>query len=462
MLRWPDRKVLFRPAHVADGDLLLFLDGEMKPWKAEKVRRHLESCWTCRVQREKIEQTISRYVQALAAAEGKAEPPNGWREFETRLDHFERDLAVGGEEVHAGFRLPWRMTISGLAIFGCLAAFGWFALPRKSEVGEKGSAKVPAAPRSRTPRAIDQSAAPNEIRPGAIATPRMLEPSREEVLAKAIEIEYALHRVRACLGGEMRVVMERNGLRIAGEPGSPEREKEVQIALAAVSMPAWVQQDVRRPGRATGKVKAPATEVRIAVSGTSMPPPAEDAVRTYLQAHPEAAVAPGGGDRAAMAANYLSRVLSHASAAVREAWALRRLAEAYPTEGMPRQSRWLLETMLRDHVRALSVDVDRAAELIAPVFGLSKTLAPQAAGADSWQEETERLFERVEDFERRASALFGDATDPNVNATLPADSAAALMTGAGQILRRAEFLDRTMASAFSTAPGRVRGEDMRN
>ena len=453
---------MFRPAHLAEEDLLLFLDGEMKPWKAEKVRRHLESCWTCRVQRQKIEQTISSYVQALEAAEGKAEPPKGWREFGTRLDHFDRDLlAVRGEQAHAGFRLPWRMTVLGLAIFGSLAAVGWFALPRKSEVGDKSSGRIPAAPRPGTPGKTEQSAAPNVIHPGAIATARMLQPSREEVLAKAIEIEYALHRVRACLGGEMRVVMERNGLRIAGEPGSPERERELESALAGVSMPARVTRESGRPHRMPAGSRAVAAEVRVKESGTSISSPAEDAVRTYLQAHPEAAGSPGGGDRAAMAANYSSRVLSHASAAVREAWALRRLAETYPTEGMPSQSWWLLETMLRDHVRALSGDVGQAAELIAPVFGLSTTPAPQSAEAGSWQQETKRLFESVEDFERRASALFGDATEPTARAGLVADSAAALIASACQILGGVEFLDRTIASAFSSGPRRVRGEGMK-
>jgi hypothetical protein len=460
MLSWPNRKALFRPAHVADEDLLLFLDGEMKPWKAEKVRRHLESCWTCRAQRQKIEQAISSYVQALDAAVGKAEPPKGWREFETRLDHFDRDLlAVRGKEAHAGFRLPWRMAVLGLAIFGSLAAVGWLAMPRKSEVGETGSGRIPAAPRPGTPGKTEQSAAPNEIRPGAIATARM--PSREEVLAKAIEIEYALHRVRACLGGEMRVVMERNGLRIAGEPGFPERERELQSALAGVSMPAWVTRESGKPGRKLAGSHTVAAEVRVTESGTSIASPAEDAVRTYLQTHPEAAGSPGGGDRAAMAANYSSRVLSDASAAVREAWALRRLAATYPTEGMPSQSRWPLETMLRDHVRALSVHLGGAAELIAPVFGLSKMPAPQSAEPGSWQQETERLFERVEDFERRASALFGDATEPTARAALVGDSAAALLASAGQILSGVESLDGTIASAFSSAPGRVRGEGMK-
>ncbi len=459
MLRWRERKVLFRPAHVAAADLLLFLDGEMKPWKAEKVRRHLESCWTCRAQRQKMEQTISSYVQSLEAAEGRAEPPNGWREFETRLDHFDRDLAVRGEESHAGFRLQWRFVVAGLAIFGCLAAVGWFALPKITEVRENRSAKISAPPNPGTPAKTEPTTALPEIRPEPVAAAPLLPPSREEILAKAIEIEYALHRVGACLGGEMRVVIEPKGLRIAEEPASPERRKELRAALAAVSMPTWV---TRQSGTSDRKPSRAATaEVRVAEPGTATAPPAEDAVRTYLQAHPEAAGA-NAGDPPALAANYASRVLSNASAAVREAWALRRLAETYSAEGLPSQSRWLLETMLRDHVRGLSGNVDHASDLIAPVFGLSKTVTAQAAATDSWQAQTKQLFERVEDFERRASALFGDATAPNGNATAPADSAAALMTSAGQILRRAEFLDGTMALVFSTASGRARDADMRN
>jgi hypothetical protein len=118
--------------------------------------------------------------------------------------------------------------------------------------------------------------------------------------------------------------------------------------------------------------------------------------------------------------------------------------------------------MLKDHMRELSGDVVRAAELTAPVFGLSKTPAPQSAEAGSWQRETERLFQAVEDFERRASALFGDATEPTLGADLAADSAAALIAGAGQIMRGVELLDRAIASTFSSAPGRVRGEGVRN
>jgi hypothetical protein len=116
-------------------------------------------------------------------------------------------------------------------------------------------------------------------------------------------------------------------------------------------------------------------------------------------------------------------------------------------------------------MRGLSGDVGMTTELIAPVFGISKTPAVQAAEppeAGLWQRETERLFERVEGFERRASALFGDAGEPAMRAVPAGDTAVALVASAGEILREMEFLDHMITSASSNAHGRARSEVMRD
>ena len=426
MLNWPGRDGLFRPAHVSHEDLLLFLDGELKPWKADRVRRHLESCWTCRVERQKIEQAISGYVQALEAAEAKGEAPRGWREFETRLDHFDRDMAAAP----LGLRLPWRYALAGLVIFASMAAVGWFVAEKKDTTIKEEPRLIPEAVKRARP-----AGAPEQV---VVPPPPVPTPTRQEMVAKAIEIEYAIHRVRACLGGELRVAIAADGLRITGEPESTEREREIRHALSAVLMPVWVRRSAGKPRRASGST----TQMLVTDSGSA---PAEEAVRSYLQAHSE----PGSLEPAAGAADYSSRVLSEASAAVREAWALRRL-NAY--ESLETSNRWrgLIEEMQRDHLRALGEDVNRAADLIVPVFALSKTPAalsktpaPQVPGSVSRSEETERLFQQVDEFEHLASALFGHTASPGV----PRDQASALIAIAGQILRRAEHLDRLLAPA---------------
>ena len=73
--------------HVPEDDLLPFVDGE-QPAKVEaKIRKHLEACWTCRRRVEKVQQTISAYVEYYSEAyvDHVEPPPHGWRNFETSL-----------------------------------------------------------------------------------------------------------------------------------------------------------------------------------------------------------------------------------------------------------------------------------------------------------------------------------------------------------------------------------------
>ena len=48
--------------HVSDQDLLLLSDGEVSPWRAARIRRHLAACWTCRARLAQREQAIADVV----------------------------------------------------------------------------------------------------------------------------------------------------------------------------------------------------------------------------------------------------------------------------------------------------------------------------------------------------------------------------------------------------------------
>jgi hypothetical protein len=48
--------------HPDAGDLLLYLDGEQPSGKAARIRLHLKACWACRVEAEKVSQTISAFM----------------------------------------------------------------------------------------------------------------------------------------------------------------------------------------------------------------------------------------------------------------------------------------------------------------------------------------------------------------------------------------------------------------
>src|SRR5262245_31836368 len=63
--------------HPAEEDLLLFLDGEASERQADKVRAHLESCWACRNQRDKLDRAIATFMDYCEAeATGAFESPS--------------------------------------------------------------------------------------------------------------------------------------------------------------------------------------------------------------------------------------------------------------------------------------------------------------------------------------------------------------------------------------------------
>jgi len=51
-------------SHLSDQELLLAADGELAPARAEQVVSHLAECWTCRVRKGEIEESIRDFVHA--------------------------------------------------------------------------------------------------------------------------------------------------------------------------------------------------------------------------------------------------------------------------------------------------------------------------------------------------------------------------------------------------------------
>jgi hypothetical protein len=80
--RWPGKD-----GHPSEDQLLLFVDGELTSKELSSVRAHLEACWSCRVRTEKIEETISSFIdyrnQVLKPL--VEPPPHGWRGFGSKL-----------------------------------------------------------------------------------------------------------------------------------------------------------------------------------------------------------------------------------------------------------------------------------------------------------------------------------------------------------------------------------------
>ena len=53
-----------KDSHLSDQELLLAADGELPPARSGQVASHLAECWTCRVRRAEIEESIGDFVRA--------------------------------------------------------------------------------------------------------------------------------------------------------------------------------------------------------------------------------------------------------------------------------------------------------------------------------------------------------------------------------------------------------------
>src|SRR5436305_405284 len=80
--------------HPSEDELLLYVDGELEAKATNHVRNHLEACWSCRVRTEKIEKTISTFIdyrnQVLKPL--VEQPPQGWRGFDGRLNRLANEI----------------------------------------------------------------------------------------------------------------------------------------------------------------------------------------------------------------------------------------------------------------------------------------------------------------------------------------------------------------------------------
>jgi anti-sigma factor RsiW len=72
--------------HPSDNELVLYMDGELPHKDSAHLCGHLEACWSCRVHLEKLEKTVSTFIDYRNQIEAPIiEPPNQWRGFDSKL-----------------------------------------------------------------------------------------------------------------------------------------------------------------------------------------------------------------------------------------------------------------------------------------------------------------------------------------------------------------------------------------
>ena len=89
MIRDWFKKSKIEDTHPSDEALLKHVDGELSSKEVAYVRSHLETCWSCRRSLEKIEETISMFVEFRQQIQIPLtqEPPNNWSDFDRKLNN---------------------------------------------------------------------------------------------------------------------------------------------------------------------------------------------------------------------------------------------------------------------------------------------------------------------------------------------------------------------------------------
>jgi len=271
---------------------------------------------------------------------------------------------------------------------------------------------VPLAPaperRRSRPRPVARPPAPS-----APPTVAMAAPTASELDMTEVQIRFALHRARACLGEPIEVRRQPDGIRVQGVVNSTRRKETLEAALSAIGAPDFVTVDIRTlEDVAAGSIvpegrSAQRQSLKVAPGRTPM----EAALERYFR---EAAA----GDETAPSVNMrvlqLTNEVVELSAALRdEAWALRRLATQYPPERTARllsPARALLQEMLSDHTARLRVMGETLRDKLSPVFsflGVAPAMPElRAAGPVPWQVAADSIHREIVDFHRRVMVLF--------------------------------------------------------
>jgi hypothetical protein len=250
-------------------------------------------------------------------------------------------------------------------------------------------------------------------RPVPPQLPQALAPLRPDLTHLEIEILYALHRVRACVGEPVELVRQPDhNLLVRGVASTLERKEQ----LAAVLMPFTENSPVRVEIQTTEEALQEISPQSI-TNVPALRQPYETPVHGQLKRY----FAQISSDPSRMAEQFADEVLSRGQGLAAEAGAVHRLAEKFAngkTEKLDFSSRSLLENMVRDHLAELQRRVETTQELltpalsaICPVPALRQPDRRHNNFEGTWQQSLLVVFDDVVSLTNRLQELFTGNTN---------------------------------------------------
>jgi len=242
--------------------------------------------------------------------------------------------------------------------------------------------------------------------PPSIAT---TPPKAEASISDELQVVAALHEIGADLGDPVEVARTGSSVVVSGVGISPPRQKQIREAVAAIP---HVQIQFSDPATAA------------AADAVVPDTPASPAKPSAIQSRVEQQI----GGRAEFE-RFSSQILDRNEAMMARAYALRTMAERYPTETeMTAEDRQLLHDILRDNAAGLTREIgviDRALTPVLTAMGGSagnRSIAPQS----TWEPSAEAVARAAHRVEILVSVMMG-ATPGNAGVDrLPSDLLSAI------------------------------------
>ncbi len=269
----------------------------------------------------------------------------------------------------------------------------------------------------------------------APAVSSVVMPTSAELLAAEIQAFYGIHRAKACLGESIEVVRTPKGrIDIRGLAASAEQKEELLDELQRVPYVDLSIQTIEEAvnsgeSRSRAFSQAQAASESVAKPNIIVPPahvPIQKELEKYFSKTEIGSVENQNVNL--KIAELSTEALSFARETLSNAWALQRLAERLSSvkiDQLPLQSKWLLETMIRDHLSDVQSGCARSRRLLSPIIASILTGDGSSAAhptfdsseqskreGSSWIAQVHFLFERIQKMDRLTNGLLAGVELP--------------------------------------------------
>jgi len=351
-----------------------------------------------------LQETVAECVRyrKQILTEALPAPPQEWPDIYREFDRID---ATTPRRVF----LPWRWGLAAataaLAVAGVIQYAAYYKV-HEAGLGNLGNKNSAASSKITEPpirNSTESGAVSVEVPPRSAvpSRPAAIVPGPTASISDELQVMSVLHEIGADLGDPVQVSLSDGRVQVSGMGVAPERKQKILAALD------------------------PLPNVVRNFSDPPAPPPIDDAA-----AQPAVASAASNVFQSRLEAQlggrgpvdrFTGQVLTWNESAMAHAYALRLLAQKFPTDSsMDQKDRATLRGLARDHLVAFAAPLsDFDHELVPVLTALGATSSRAAAASDTWQGAAEQVFQAARRIEVLSSLLLGVTPGQNAHDDLP-------------------------------------------